>query len=122
MDARRSQVYTGIYEFEGGKLRTHLDACAVPLEEVEERLNSMNRRVILLGDGVDAFKDRLKEELRCDYVFAPPQLSKQRAGAVGALGLEMLKEGLTVSAAEHVPVYLRLSQAERELKERQQAK
>ncbi len=120
MDARRSQVYTGIYEFEGGKLKTHLDACAVPLEEVMEKLDAMGRRVILLGDGVDAFKDRLESELKCEHFFAPPQLSKQRAGAVGALGLEMLSAGLTVSAEEHVPVYLRLSQAERERAEKEQ--
>ena len=52
------------------------------------------------------------------YSFAPAHLSRQRAGAVGMLGILYFKEGKTESAAEHKPEYLRVSQAERERAER----
>ena len=48
------------------------------------------------------------------YSFAPAHLNKQRAGAVGALALEYLRQGRTETAAEHSPTYLRMAQAERE--------
>ena len=116
MDARRNQVYTGIYEFRGGSLQVLEAQMAVEIEVIAEKLRGMNREVIFLGDGVPVFRKRLEEELMAGaaFSFAPAHLNKQRAGAVGALALQYLREGKTVSAAEHRPTYLRLSQAERE--------
>lgn len=116
MDARRNQVYTGIYEFRGGSLQVLETQMAVEIEVIAEKLRGMNREVIFLGDGVPVFRKRLEEELMAGaaFSFAPAHLNKQRAGAVGALALQYLREGKTVSAAEHRPTYLRLSQAERE--------
>ena len=116
MDARRNQVYTGIYEFRGGSLQVLETQMAVGIEVIAEKLRGMNREVIFLGDGVPVFRKRLEEELMAGaaFSFAPAHLNKQRAGAVGALALQYLREGKTVSAAEHRPTYLRLSQAERE--------
>lgn len=116
MDARRNQVYTGIYEFRGGSLQVLETQMAVGIEVIAEKLRGMNREVIFLGDGVPVFRKRLEEELMAGaaFSFAPAHLNKQRAGAVGALALQYLREGKMVSAAEHRPTYLRLSQAERE--------
>lgn len=116
MDARRNQVYTGIYEFRGGSLQVLETQMAVGIEVIAEKLRGMNREVIFLGDGVPVFRKRLEEELMAGaaFSFAPAHLNKQRAGAVGALALQYLRERKTVSAAEHRPTYLRLSQAERE--------
>lgn len=41
-------------------------------------------------------------------------MNKQRAAAVAALGALYVKEGKVITAMEHVPEYLRVSQAERE--------
>ena len=122
MDARRNQVYTGIYEFRGGSLQVLETQMAVGIEVIAEKLRGMNREVIFLGDGVPVFRKRLEEELMAGaaFSFAPAHLNKQRAGAVGALALQYLREGKTVSAAEHRPTYLRLSQAERERLEQEE--
>ena len=66
------------------------------------------------------FRDYIAEHVQVPYFFAPAHLNKQRAGAVAALAFRYLKNGQTVSAAEHQPDYLRLSQAERERKEKEQ--
>ena len=44
MDARRGQVYAGIYEFDGQKLHILEDQMAVPIEELGEKLHNLNRK------------------------------------------------------------------------------
>ena len=56
----------------------------------------------------------IQENLKVPYSFAPAHVNKQRAAAVAALGGIYVKEGKAVTAMEHVPEYLRVSQAERE--------
>ena len=114
MDARRKQVYTGIYRYEDHRLMTVKDQMAVGIEELLSMLNEMGEAVTFLGDGVPVFKDIIADKLTVPFSFAPAHLSRQRAGAVGALGVLYYKEGRTETAAEHKPDYLRVSQAERE--------
>ena len=73
-----------------------------------------------LGDGVPGFRGVLEEKILHgqNIAFAPANMNRQRAASVGTLGLQYYKEGRTESAAEHQPDYLRVSQAERERKER----
>lgn len=119
MDARRNQVYTGIYEFEGNQLKVLETQMAVSIDEIIEKLNILGREVIFLGDGVPVYQEKVKEGIKVPYLFAPAHMNKQRAGAVATLAVQYVSEGKTVSAAEHQPDYLRLSQAERERAEQE---
>ena len=114
MDARRRQLYTGIYRFEDHNLKVVQPQEAVAIEELAGQLNRLKESVTFLGDGVPVFRDSLAQLLEVSYAFAPAHLSRQRAGAVAALGSIYYKEGKLESAEEHVPRYLRISQAERE--------
>jgi tRNA threonylcarbamoyladenosine biosynthesis protein TsaB len=118
MDARRNQVYTGLYEFREGSFHIVKDQTAIALEELLTELNTIGREVIFLGDGTAVYPDLIKEKIRVPYSYAPVHLSRQRAGAIGALGLEYYKKQQIEAAAEHEPVYLRVSQAERERAEK----
>ncbi len=122
MDARRSQVYTGIYRFENHKLQALCDQCAVAIEEILEKVNELGEEVIFLGDGVPVFTELIAEKMKVPYTFAPAHLNKQRASAVAALGLQYYKDGKIQTATEHKPDYLRVSQAERERAEREAKK
>ncbi|MBH1942422.1 tRNA (adenosine(37)-N6)-threonylcarbamoyltransferase complex dimerization subunit type 1 TsaB [Mobilitalea sibirica] len=119
MDARRNQVYTGLYEFTGDN-QFHIlsEQKAVSVEEIIREINGYGREVIFLGDGVSVYKEMIMEKTKVKFTFAPPHMNRQRAGAVGALGLIYYKENKLETASEHEPVYLRLSQAERERNER----
>ena len=119
MDARRKQVYTGIYRFEDHRLVTVEDQMAVPMEEMITKLNAYQQPVTFLGDGVPVFKDLIAEKLTVSYTIAPAPVNRQRAAAVAALGLVYYKEGKIQTAMEHIPDYLRVSQAERERAERE---
>lgn len=118
MDARRSQVYTGIYCFQDHKLVTLEEQMAVPVAELIEKLNERGKAVIFLGDGVPVFAKTIEETLKVPYSFAPAHVNKQRAAAVATLAQLYVKEGKVVTAMEHVPEYLRVSQAERERAQR----
>lgn len=114
MDARRAQVYAGIYRFEHHKLKVVHEQYAVPVEDLIGQINALGEPVILLGDGVPPYLDRIHALLQVPYTVAPAHMNRQRAGAVGALGEIYFAEGRTVSADAHRPEYLRASQAERE--------
>lgn len=165
MDARRSQVYTGVYEFipkdseryslqdgatgnaacsgmdssKDGQaaealcsgtgavpsacqiteaydydMRVIKEQCAVSFDEIAEVLNKLGRPVVFVGDGIPVFRERMREVLQVPYTLAPAHRNRQSAACIAALGRVYYAQGRTVSGAEHVPEYLRLSQAERE--------
>ena len=123
MDARRNQVYTGIYQMDGDKLQVLEAQMAVEIDELAKKLCTYGKPVIFLGDGVPVHKDRLEKELMTNYdiAFAPAHMNQQSAAAVGMVGIQYYKEGKTETAMEHKPDYLRVSQAEREREERLKA-
>lgn len=114
MDARRNQVYTGIYCWEDEEFKVVEEQCARSIEETIEALNQLGQPIVFLGDGVPVFRETIKENIQVPVSFSPAHLSRQRAGAVGALAMEYYKQGKIESAREHGPEYLRKSQAERE--------
>lgn len=125
MDARRGQVYTGIYRFENERMIVLEEQMAIGIEEQVDKLCQYeDNGVIFLGDGVPVHRERLEKELMRErkISFAPAHMNYQRASTVGALGMLYFKEGKIETAAEHRPDYLRVSQAERERAEREQRK
>lgn len=118
MDARRNQVYTGLYRFEkkngAYEMICELAQCAVSIEEIIEIVNTWEQEVIFLGDGVPVYRDIIAALCQVEYSFAPAGLNRQRAGSVALLGATAYAKGEYVSAEEMEPDYLRLSQAERE--------
>lgn len=131
MDARRNQVYTGIYAFEaiqqtqqhgGYRLQVMKEQCAVDISQIVDELSNLGREVIFLGDGVPVFRQTIQETLKVPFSFAPAHCNRQRAASVAALAEILYKEGRSVNARDHQPEYLRLSQAERERLEQENEK
>ncbi len=118
MDARRNQVYTGLYTFEKGGPVTIEDQTAISLEEILDKARreseKRDKAVIFLGDGADAYREEIKKNADFEYEFAPAHLNRQDASSVAVPAAKMFGKGQTVSADDHKPVYLRTSQAERE--------
>ncbi len=118
MDARRGQVYTGIYSFDKGELVTHLESSAISIEELITRLDELGHTTIFTGDGIPVFQNKLDETMKTDHCYAPAGMNRQRASSVAVLGALYFAQGKTESADEHLPEYLRQSQAERERAQR----
>ena len=126
MDARREQVYTGLYRFEkkggGYEMICEVPQCAISIDEILNIVNTWEQEVIFLGDGVPVYKDKIEALCQVDYSFAPAGFNRQRALSVGLLGNIFYKQGEYVSADDMEPDYLRLSQAERERMEMEEKK
>ena len=118
MDARRGQVYTGLYRFTDGKLTTVVPQVCTMLEDILAKVNALGEKVIFLGDGVPVHRQEIAGQVTVPYTLAPMHRSVQSAASLGYLACTYLREGKTVTATELVPEYLRLSQAEREREER----
>ncbi len=121
MDARRNQVYTGIYRFvpQGSHwcMETVQEQCAVDVTEILQICNDLGESVIFLGDGVPVYAEKIAENCRVPYTLAPANMNRQRAASVASLAVVYASRNKVVTAAEHVPEYLRKSQAEREREE-----
>lgn len=119
MDARRNQVYTGIYRFQGNQLLVVKDQVAVGIEEIIDALNIIGEEVVFLGDGVPVYKEVIEKGAMVPYSFAPAHVSRQRAGAIAVRAVSYWEKGEFMDAAVFVPEYLRMSQAERERLQKQ---
>jgi len=113
MDARCSQVYTALFEKREGVLSRLTEDTAVTIDELCEQLKSLNKTVVLIGDGSDIVFNCLHDSVP-KLVLAPPTVRYQTAAATAVIAERKFISGETVSAAELLPIYLRLPQAERE--------
>lgn len=121
MDARRNQVYTGVYRLNESGLQVVKEQMAIDVGVLAEQLNALGEAVTFLGDGVPVYREQLEEKLTVPFAFAPANMNRQRAASVGLRGFQYYREGRMETAAEHQPDYLRVSQAERERAERERA-
>lgn len=117
MDARCSQFYTATFYCEDGKLTRFTPDRAVSSQELTQELKEIDGKIVIAGDGAELLYNSIKDIIP-EAVLAPENLKWQRA------------YGAAVSAAENresfVPgkelevKYLRLPQAERELKKKKE--
>ena len=117
MDARRSQVYNAIFRVEEGTLTRIAEDRAIAIGDLRTELEALPGPVWLVGDGAALCHRSLP------FCLLPPQWRQhQRAVGVGLAALEQIHQGLPGDGAALTPNYLRLSQAERERLERENAK
>lgn len=113
MDARRQQVYNALFEVRNGRPVRLTEDRAISIAELQQEMTSYHKAWILLGDGAELCYNALDKE-QLDVRLAPEGLRLQSARGVGLAALDKplgTSDGL-------LPVYLRLSQAERERQER----
>ena len=109
MDARRSQVYTALFEIQGETLVRLTEDRPLSLEDLAEELRQRGTPTFLVGDGAEICAAFLAEA-GIPFRLAPENLRWQ-----SAWGVAMAARDKTPGSADALlPVYLRLSQAERE--------
>ncbi len=118
MDARCGQVYNALFRVENGEIERLCADRALPISELYAECKAYGDKLLLVGDGAalchktfSAFGARLLQ----------PQQQFQRASGVAIAAQEQLCAGQTVTPDALMPIYLRLPQAERELKKKQES-
>ncbi len=112
LDARRNQVYTAL--FQGATGERLEDDKAMALTELLDDLKSRNQNIMFVGDGLFSFGDEINKALKNRAFFAQRMQRMNLGASVAEIGYEKMLLGDTCSYEELNPVYLRLSQAERE--------
>ena len=120
MDARRGQVYSAVYTFCNDVINEVYEPEALAVDELLERLckEHPGERVIFPGDGVLVHEKRIRDVMKDRAFIALSHQRFQSAASVAMLAAQMYADGIFVSGADFEPVYLRLSQAERERMEK----
>lgn len=123
MDARCNQVYCALFDCEGAKMSRLTEDEAISIDELTERLKSQEKRVILIGDGANVCYNKMKDALSNAFI-ASAAIRYQSASSVALIAEDLIleDESNAIKAEALVPEYLRLSQAERELKKKQENK
>ena len=116
MNARRSQVYTAIFESDGKNIKRVSEDMAIAASELDLKLFELGADVYLVGDGIEVALSCFEKTTVC---ATPEELRYQSAYSVAQVALKEYKEGRSVSDKELVATYLRLSQAERERLEKE---
>ena len=119
MDARRSQVYNALFHVDCGKYTRIREDRAISLRDLREDVKNLAEPIFLVGDGSILCYNTMLEEVPA-LVLPPEHRMHQRACGVALEAQRMMAQGNVTPAAELVPNYLRLSQAERERNERMQ--
>ncbi len=118
MDARCMQVYTACFRCRGGAITRLTEDEAISVEQLKERLSALDEPIILVGDGAELCYKHLQEDLPT-IILAAPVVRFQNATGVAAEAGIMAENGQLTTAEALLPIYLRLPQAERELRKRQ---
>ena len=111
MDARRGEVYAGVYRQEGERMVPLCPDRALPLTEL---ISGLSGECVFLGDGVSVHREAIMKEMGGRAHFAPLSHTLPDAAAL----IVAAQDEPEISYHALAPVYLRKSQAEREYEER----
>lgn len=109
MDARRMQFYNALFKSEDGKIIRLCEDRAISLEDLKNDIKQYHGKVIIAGDGAELCFNHLE----LDNAALADEEKRFQNGVGVARAAENKK---AIHSALLMPVYLRLSQAERELK------
>ncbi|MEG0829938.1 MAG: tRNA (adenosine(37)-N6)-threonylcarbamoyltransferase complex dimerization subunit type 1 TsaB [Anaerovoracaceae bacterium] len=121
-DARRSQVYSGAYEWNQGKIIEVVEGKAYKLEELLKTLEKTGReKIMFFGDGIKVYEEAIGQWNKASNIeaeFAEEENRLQRGSSAAKLALEEYKKGNTLTYEELKPNYMRKAEAERKLEEK----
>ena len=121
MDARRSQVYNGLFLVSDGRVERLTEDRAISLADLKNDLEHIDGPIYLVGDGAMLTHKTLSGEIP-ELILPPEHRLHQRAVGVALLAEKMQEAGEAGDGNALSPNYLRLSQAEREKLERENKK
>jgi len=109
LDARKNEVYTGLYKWEGNACRKIISESAI---KPEEFLKKIKEKTIFMGEGAQIYKKLIIDTLGENALFASQSKMSPSASSVAEIAIEKLKEGITIDPVTLTPFYIRKSEAE----------
>ena len=119
LDARKKEVYAGFYRL--SKSGTMSRICEIAAFSPQDLASKISEPVMMIGDGAVVYQTLFTEILGTDLVMAPSALHEPSAASLGMISGEQFLEGQFLDVDGAVPLYVRSSDAELNLKKKQQA-
>ena len=113
-----AMVYGALFEVGGGRVTRLTEDAALPAEEMACLCQKQKKQIFLVGDGAQMCYNKTEFKAFTPFLLEEP-LRQQHASGVAKAAAAAFARGQAVTAAELLPLYLRLPQAERELRHRQ---
>ncbi len=120
MDARCNQLYNALFKVKDGKIVRLCQDRAILIDELKTELQSISDNIVICGDGSDVLQELIRDFR--NIKMPSENLKYQSAVGVGIMSCNLFSKNSVISPAELMPVYLRLPQAERELKAKKEKK
>lgn len=113
LDARKSELYAGLYDCSSPLPAVRLNDCVLPPDVLLDKITATTSQpVIFVGDGAVRYRDQIAERLGDQAVFAPFSLNYPHAANGIHLALDSVRQGNLLEPRQLLPVYLRASDAE----------
>ena len=109
LDARKNEVYAGLYKWEGTLLRKILPATAINPGKLLEQIRGP---VVLMGDATVTYKQLIADILKTNAIFAPPSKMSPSASTGAETAIEKINQGTITDPISLTPFYIRKSEAE----------
>lgn len=107
-DARRGQVYTGLYHYENGQLVSVEEDKLVMLEDWVKQLKTASKPILFIGNDLAIHQSTIQAAMGPQAVYAAITEHNPRPSELAALGKS--KDGEDIHS--FVPNYIRLAEAE----------
>lgn len=119
LDARKKEVYAGFYRVDSGGSLTRVGE--IVALSPQDLVLQINEPVLMIGDGAAVYKDLFQELLGEDLELAAANLNEPSATSLGMLSAEQFLAGVLLDTDTAVPLYVRSSDAELNLKKKKEA-
>lgn len=110
-DARRDNLFTGLYRIKRGQPVNERPDQHISVTEWCQQLTAFHEPIVFIGSDVAQYATALQAQLGDQFVRAQPQLDLPQASVLGLMGLTATP---VTEIHTFVPNYLRLTQAERD--------
>jgi tRNA threonylcarbamoyladenosine biosynthesis protein TsaB len=110
LDARKAEIYTALYRYEGGARVKRLTPYGAM--RPEELVPQIREKTIFIGNGTEAYGDYFRNALPSLALFSSRPLCVPHGSVVATLGLELLQKGEILDLPVFTPIYVRPSEAE----------
>lgn len=104
LDARKKEVYTALFRYEGNKLLRLTPYQVMPPLVV---LEGIREKTILVGDGTEVYREIFLNALGELAIFVPNVQNLPRASIIAEIGLQKALEGEMLSVEQSEPIYIR---------------
>lgn len=119
MDARRSEIYGAIFQASGGKIKRITQDMAISIQNFKKEIEKYESKVILVGDGAEMCYNNMIDGKNSEKIELSSEFSRfVSAKNVALAAIENYSEEKLLNPGELTPEYLRLSQAQRMLLEK----